>query len=173
MLIKLSIDRLKVLFGGGSSKNDSESQGSGSSTDVGDSRSASTATSVTSSSESTATSTPKKVQDTIPLTLDVQPLSIPALTPLQLNRAKARLGAIDAAEAAKRRRAEARNNLEAYLYRLRDLLENDHDSPFVRCSKEEERKAIQDKLEEPLLWMHEEADGASMMELLDKRDAME
>jgi len=92
---------------------------------------------------------------------------------LQLNRAKAKLGAIDAAEAAKRRRAEAHNNLEAYLYRLRDLLENDYDSPFVRCSKEEERKAIQDKLEETLLWMHEEADGASMMELLDTRDAME
>lgn len=80
---------------------------------------------------------------------------------------------MDAAEAAKRRRAETHNNLEAYLYRLRDLLDNEDDSPFMRCSKEEERKAIQEKLEDTLLWMHEEADSASMMELLDKKDAIE
>jgi len=170
----LNTDKLKGLFGG-ASKNESESQDAESSTDIGDSRS-STSTSTTGSetaSSDSATPTPKKVQDTIPLTMDVKPLSIPALSPSQLTRSKARLSAVEAAEAAKRRRAEAHNNLEAYLYRLRDLLDNEDESPFVRCSKAEERKAMQEKLEETLMWMHEEADSASMMELLDKRDAIE
>ena len=51
--------------------------------------------------------------------------------------------AIDLAEAAKRRHEEARNTLEGYLYRVRDLLSEDGETPFRKCSKEEERAAIE------------------------------
>ena len=85
-----------------------------------------------------------------------------------------RLIAVDAAEAAKRRREEARNGLEAYLYRLRDLLEDgDESSPFEICSTEDERKAIGKKVHETLHWMSDEADHARLVDMLDKKDALE
>ena len=84
-----------------------------------------------------------------------------------------RLIAVDNAEAAKRRREEARNNLEAYLYRIRDLLEDEETNPFKRCSKKEERDAIQEKLEETLLWMHEYADDAQTIDFWDKKNLVE
>lgn len=80
---------------------------------------------------------------------------------------------MDNAEAAKRRREETRNNFEAYLYRLRDLLEDEGTNPFKKCSKEEERKAIQEKLEETLLWMHEYADEAQTIDFWEKKNIIE
>lgn len=84
-----------------------------------------------------------------------------------------RLVAIDAKEASKRRREEARNLLEAYLYRMRDLLEDDGQTPFKQCSKAEERKAITEKLEETMSWLHNEGDDADTMHFWDKRNAIE
>ena len=84
-----------------------------------------------------------------------------------------RLSAIDHAEAAQRRREEARNTLEGYLYRLRDHLEEDEDSAFMRCSKEEERTAIREKLEETLEWMQVEADNADTFGFMDRRHSLE
>ena len=84
-----------------------------------------------------------------------------------------RLIAIDVSEASKRRREEARNNLEGYLYRLRDLLEDDEQTPFKRCSKAEERQALTEKLEGTLSWLHNEADEADTVQFWDKRNAIE
>lgn len=84
-----------------------------------------------------------------------------------------RLRAVDAAEAAKRRLEETRNNLEAYLYRLRDLLSSEDDNPFMRCSQESERKTLEEKLEETMLWMHEQADEATLIDFWDRKNALE
>lgn len=80
---------------------------------------------------------------------------------------------IDSKEASKVLREEAQNTLEAYLYKLRDLLEDGPDSPFMKCSKPVERQAIEQKLAETISWLHEEGDTAETAELRVKRGALE
>ena len=68
---------------------------------------------------------------------------------------------------------EARNNLESYLYKLRDLLNDDSEAPFMKCSQPGERFAIQNKLDETLTWMHDEADNADTTQFLEKMSGLE
>lgn len=81
--------------------------------------------------------------------------------------------AIDIQEASKRQNEDARNSLEGYLYRVRDLLSDDNErAPFVKCSKESERKAISEKLEETFAWLSDEGEHADTSELVEKRGAL-
>lgn len=84
-----------------------------------------------------------------------------------------RLRAIDTKEASKALREEAYNTLEAYLYKLRDLLEDKPDSPFMKCSKPSERQAIARKLADTTTWLHEEGETADTSALRGKRGALE
>jgi len=84
-----------------------------------------------------------------------------------------RLREIDNIENSKRRKEEARNNLESYLYKLRDLLGDESQTPFRKCSQPGERSAIQKKLEGTLAWMHDEADDADTSQLLEKLSGLE
>lgn len=84
-----------------------------------------------------------------------------------------RLAAIDRLEAAKRRKEEARNTLEGYLYRLRDLLDDEPTSPFMKCSQEQERLAIREKIEDSHAWLHEDGEDADTNQYLDRRAAIE
>ena len=68
---------------------------------------------------------------------------------------------------------EARNTLEGYLYRVRDLLEEEGETPFRKCSKEEERKAMSEKLEETFAWLHDEGEEAETKAYVDRRAALE
>ncbi|KAH8112056.1 actin-like ATPase domain-containing protein [Phellopilus nigrolimitatus] len=175
--------KLKGFFGG--AKEEAHDEPSSSSSSSGTSSSSSSTSSASSGSEdkSSASSSPsaspvpekkKEIKDTIPLQLEVKPLSIPALTPKEVRRSRDRLIAIETAEAVKRRREEARNGLEAYLYRLRDLLEDSDDAnPFKKCSKEQERDDIREKVYETLQWMSEEADEAQLIDFWDKKDVVE
>jgi hypoxia up-regulated 1 len=86
--------------------------------------------------------------------------------------AVSRLTALDTFEALRRRKDEARNNLEGYLYRIRDLLDGEEDSPFIHCSKEEERQKIRAAMEESFNWLNEN-DDASTGELWDKKSILE
>ena len=76
-------------------------------------------------------------------------------------------------EGSKRRMEEARNNLESYLYKLRDLLSDESETPFMTCSQPGERSAIEKKLEETLAWMHDEADDADTSQFLEKLSGLE
>lgn len=85
-----------------------------------------------------------------------------------------RLRLVDYEEAAKQRKEEARNNLEGYLYRVRDLLDDSHqDTPFKKCSQESERKAIAEKVSETIAWLHDKGDLAETSQFWDKRNAVE
>lgn len=77
------------------------------------------------------------------------------------------------AEAAVRRHSEALNQLEGYLYRLRDLLEGANDTPFMEFSKPEERETLQQKSAETLEWFNEEAENAEASEIWKRRDELE
>ncbi|KAL5498189.1 LHS1 [Sanghuangporus vaninii] len=178
-------DKLKGLFGGSKeeAKNETSSVPSdgsssipvtSSTTQETEGASLSSSSSSSESSASLSSETKKEPKDTIPLKLTVKPLSIPALTPAEIRRSRDRLIAVDTAEAAKRRREEARNSLEAYLYRLRDLLDDESDaSPFKKCSTEEERNALKEKLYDILHWMSEEGDHAQLIDFWDKKDQLE
>jgi hypoxia up-regulated 1 len=80
---------------------------------------------------------------------------------------------LDSSELIKRRKDEARNSLEGYLYRLRDLLEGDPLSPFMNCSTEAERRKLEEKSSEIFSWMYEFGDEASTGELWEKKDSIE
>ena len=80
---------------------------------------------------------------------------------------------MDTAEAAKRRREETRNNLESYLYGMRDLLGENESSPFMKYSTESERMSIQRKVDETLHWMNEDGDAAQLLDLRNKIDSLE
>lgn len=59
------------------------------------------------------------------------------------------------------------------MYRVRDLLDDMSDTPFSKCSQEEERKAIAEKLQETFAWLNEEGDSAETWQYLDKRSSVE
>ena len=81
---------------------------------------------------------------------------------------------MDYQEAAKQRREEARNSLESYLYRVRDLLDDNNSvSPFRKCSQAGERHAIGEKLGELVTWLQERGDAADTAQFLDRRNALE
>jgi hypothetical protein len=83
------------------------------------------------------------------------------------------LSSLDYAELQKQRKSETRNSLEAYLYRLRDLLASEASAPFIECSSEAERDKIEKKLDETMSWLQESADDASLAVLLEKRASLE
>ena len=77
---------------------------------------------------------------------------------------------IDQAEVRKLARAEARNGLEAYLYRLRDMLEA---SDFVGASRESERVAIRKKLDEANEWLWDAGETAPTKDLKSAKSELE
>lgn len=93
---------------------------------------------------------------------------------VELNSYTSRLRELDVDEAAKNRKEEARNTLESYLYKLRDLLDPENrDTPFKECSQDSERAAIAEKLEETITWLHDKGDVSETSQFLDKRIALE
>ena len=158
MLKSFASGKLKNLFGAGSS----------SSSDSEDSE-----TTTSSAADTTATVKPPSVKDTIPLTLRTHHLNLLPLSGPEKVVARQRLVALDSNEATRRRKEEAYNMLEGYLYRLRDYLDGEPTSPFKLYSKEEERKSLERKLEEALAWLSEHGEDAETRELWAQREALE
>ncbi|KAK0447909.1 Hsp70 protein-domain-containing protein [Desarmillaria tabescens] len=164
--------KLKGLFGAGSSSSsDAETE----------TESAAEAPSVSEAAPSTSAAPEAKAEKvdlkdltTIPLNLTVHFTSIPPMTVEEKRVARRRLREVDVDEAAKNRKEEARNTLESYLYKLRDLLDPENrDTPFKECSQDSERAAIAEKLEETITWLHDKGDVSETSQFLDKRIALE
>jgi len=115
----------------------------------------------------------KKNTDTIRLNVTVKFTSVAPMPLEQKREARQRLIEMDAKEAAVAQREEQRNSLESYIYRVRDLLDGDSQQPFVKCSKEIERRALSRKLEETSYWFHDEAEFAETRQFVEKRSALE
>ncbi|KAI0331368.1 actin-like ATPase domain-containing protein [Cubamyces sp. BRFM 1775] len=133
-----------------------------------------TVTSSSSSSAAEASVTAVKAKEPISLEIEVK---FPTLAPMSVKQKRAgrdRLLAVDAEETTKRKREEARNTLESYIYKLRDLLEDESsEAPFVKCSQTTERKAIAEKVDETLVWLQDHGEDADTIEYIDKRTALE
>jgi hypoxia up-regulated 1 len=80
-----------------------------------------------------------------------------------------RLSEQEAKELAVSMREEQRNALEAYIYRTRDVLAGDSDHPFIMCSKEGERKALSQQLEEVARWFSDHQETAETKDFLERR----
>lgn len=115
-----------------------------------------------------------KTEVTVPISIKTKFPTIPPMTVQEKKDARNRLRTLDAEETAKNKNEEARNTLEGYLYRLRDLLEEDNkDTPFKQCSQEAERRKIASTLDESFAWLHDYGDFAETSQLMDKRHALE
>ncbi|KAL1731465.1 Hsp70 protein-domain-containing protein [Schizophyllum commune] len=155
--------KLKNLFGAGSGSSPEEASTEGE---------GETATDASASPSATATGA--TLQETIPLNITTK---FPVHAPMSVDekkKARSRLRMIDTEEAAKNRREEARNSFESYLYRLRDLLDEDNDeTPFMKCSQARERLALQEQLDKAFEWLHEYSDVAETSQFLDQRSILE
>jgi len=76
-------------------------------------------------------------------------------------------------EISKQVREEAFNTLEGYLYKLRDLLSNGPETPFMKCSKPSERETISRKVADASAWLNNEGEAADTSTLFEKRRALE
>jgi hypoxia up-regulated 1 len=126
-----------------------------------------------SAADTTATVKPPSAKDTIPLTLRTHSLTLLPLSGPEKAVAQQRLVALDKNEATRRRKEEAYNMLEGYLYRLRDYLDGEPTSPFKLFSKAEERKSLERKLEEALAWINEHGENAETGDLWAQREVLE
>lgn len=81
--------------------------------------------------------------------------------------------ALDTMEVSKQVREEAFNTLEGYLYKLRDLLSNGPETPFMKCSKPSERETISRKVADTSAWLNNEGEAADTPTLFEKRRALE
>ncbi|KAF8547314.1 actin-like ATPase domain-containing protein [Imleria badia] len=159
---------LKGLFGGGSGEQEvlKEQGAQGTAQE-------SEAQPTTSPTKDKKTNGEMKDMSTIPLEVNVVFSSLPPMTVAERRASRDRLRAIDSKETSKLLREEAHNTLEAYLYKLRDLVEDKSDSPFMKCSKAFERQAISQKLADTIAWLHEEGETADTTALREKRGALE
>lgn len=169
------VDGVKNLFGFG--KKDQKPLGEG---DKDDAEAASDAaaeskteeaSSATESSSATGTKTGDAAQSTeaeksevkkkqivsIPIEITLEKAGIPQLTKAEWTKAKDRLKAFAASDKARLQREEALNQLEAFTYKIRDLVENE---AFITASTEEERQTLVEKSSEASDWLDEEGDAA-------------
>ncbi|KAF8583385.1 actin-like ATPase domain-containing protein [Ramaria rubella] len=160
--------KLKGLFGVLASSEDSSTESS-----TADSSDAAVSSPSASVVEKQKQQMKDKDPSTISLKVDVAPLSIHPLTLTEKRKSRDKLIAVDQAELAKRRREDARNALETYLYRVRDLLDSDSSTPFIIYSKEDERNQLSELLQDTFHWISESGESADTLDLWGKRDALE
>ncbi|KAL6855083.1 lumenal Hsp70 protein [Amphichorda felina] len=105
----------------------------------------------------------KKVEHiSIPVDYSTSKLGTPQLSKAQLTKSKDRLKAFAASDKARVQREEALNQLEAYTYKIRDLVE---DEGFVSVSTESERQKLAEKASEASEWLYDDGADAPKDEL--------
>jgi hypoxia up-regulated 1 len=73
-----------------------------------------------------------------------------------------RLGDMNKADELRRTREDVRNNLEAFIYRLQDLL---YDNFVIQVTQDDQRSELTAKLSEISDWLYEDGETASTEEL--------
>lgn len=166
------MDGVKNLFGfgkkdqqplkdGEESPEDAETASTTASTDTATTSSVETTstTSTETSTESTDAAKPKKTQlVVVPVDFELEKAGVPELTKTELASAKARIKSFEMSDKSRRAREETLNQLEAFTYRVRDLLESES---FVATSTKKERAALEKKAGEVSEWLYEDGADAS------------
>ncbi|KAM3534176.1 hypothetical protein MY4038_002566 [Beauveria bassiana] len=106
----------------------------------------------------------------IPVEVVIEKAGIPQFTKEELTTSRDRLKAFAASDKARAQREEALNKLEAFTYKIRDLLENDE---FVAKSTEKERTVLSEKASEASDWLYEEGSTAAKDEFKAKLKSLQ
>ncbi|UKZ77314.1 hypothetical protein TrVFT333_005034 [Trichoderma virens FT-333] len=112
----------------------------------------------------------KKQIVSIPVEVSLEKAGTPQLTKAEWTKAKDRLKAFAASDKARVQREEALNQLEAFTYKVRDLVDNE---AFISASTEEERQALSEKASEASDWLYEEGDAATKADFVAKLKALQ
>ncbi|KAK8146426.1 lumenal Hsp70 protein [Beauveria asiatica] len=106
----------------------------------------------------------------IPVEVVIEKAGTPQFTKEELTTSRDRLKAFAASDKARAQREEALNKLEAFTYKIRDLLENDE---FVAKSTEKERTVLSEKASEASDWLYEEGSTAAKDEFKAKLKSLQ
>ncbi|PNY24153.1 Hypoxia up-regulated protein 1 [Tolypocladium capitatum] len=101
----------------------------------------------------------------IPVEFTLEKAGVPALPKAELTKVKDRLKAFAASDKARFQREEALNQLEAFTYKVRDLLQGE---AFVSRSTENERTKLAEKASETSDWLYEDGAEATKEEFKSK-----
>ena len=133
------------------------------STSASDSDSASTTASVAAADDNTKAK--KKFTVTIPIKYELANAGLPELSKADTTAHKERLKQFEASDRSRRQREEALNQLEAFTYKVRDLLDGE---AFIAASTKEERSTLETKSGEASEWLYGDGADASREELKKK-----
>ncbi|KAL3463256.1 Hsp70 protein-domain-containing protein [Aspergillus heterothallicus] len=103
--------------------------------------------------------------ESIPISLVASPLSIPAPSPAELARIQGRLAAFDASDRDRLLREEALNELESFIYRSRDLTE---DEEFAKVLTPEQLATLTERVSAASDWLYDDGADAKTSEFKEK-----
>lgn len=107
----------------------------------------------------------KKEVVSIAVEVEVEKVGIPELTKQEVVKAKDRLKAFAASDKARLQREEALNQLEAYTYKVRDIIEGEN---FIKASTKETRDKLSELSSEIGDWLYGDGAEATLDELKKK-----
>ncbi|KAJ5994862.1 hypothetical protein N7481_001839 [Penicillium waksmanii] len=158
------VDDVKGFFGLGSKKGDQQPLGEDEASEsitlepeVESSTTSASDASTTSVTKDNGKTTVQTKLEIIPIALKSIPLGTKAPSAAELGRIRGRLSAFDASDRERVLREEALNELESFIYRSRDLVDNEE---FATAIKEGQLSILQDKLSTSSDWLYEESDNA-------------
>lgn len=153
-----------------SSSSTSSSSSSSSSTTSSSSSTSSSASSSSSAAAAAEDKEPaKKVPVAIPVKFTLEKAGVRALSDGELQAVKKRLQAFDASDRARVQREESFNQLEAFTYKVRSLLESEE---FVSASTPVERSTLEEMRSETSDWLYDGGVDATHEELKKKYTAL-
>ncbi|KAL6864121.1 ER-resident heat shock protein [Trichoderma novae-zelandiae] len=180
------VDGVKNLFGFGKKDQKPLAEGDKDNADASSDSEAKTeeASSATESSSTSSTKSGDAVESTdaakaevkkkqivsIPVEVTLEKAGIPQLTKAEWTKAKDRLKAFAASDKARLQREEALNQLEAFTYKIRDLVDSE---AFISASTEAERQTLSEKASEASDWLYEEGDAATKDDFVAKLKALQ
>lgn len=125
----------------------------------------STATTTTASAKETPKAETGPRVESIAVSLKASPLPRPPLSTTELKRIEDRLAAFDTSDRERVLREEALNELEAFIYKGRDLAD---DIDFLKAVKEDQLALLKERLEAASEWLYGDGADASTKDLKEK-----
>lgn len=103
--------------------------------------------------------------EVIPISFTTFPLGTPAPSPAELARIQNRLAAFDASDRERILRVEALNELESFIYKSRDLAEEDE---FVKVLKADQLAVLKERVASASDWLYGDGEDAKTSEFKEK-----
>jgi hypoxia up-regulated 1 len=118
---------------------------------------ASVSSSTTTTTKENAKPTTQTKLEIIPISLKSTPLGTQGPSVAEMARIKGRLTAFDASDRDRVLREEALNELESFIYKSRDLVDNEE---FIQAVKEDQLTLLQERIAKASDWLYEDSDNA-------------